>query len=184
MGKHRISEDNSASPVEQIVTAIADRLMEDHGWLPHMKEQYADRWDTKNPKSIYSTLLRTAQMSVDYVFEMIMSTDTGEQEEEPHMTSEKEQRSPVINKTSANFIFLQAQPGDPIYISDVAEWLDSARLAGFPDDTEVEGFLHTSYDMNPETIERINCLDCGDQGDRILLNHTCKPKHQDTPLFD
>lgn len=67
----------------------------------------------------------------------------------------------IITESAAIFIFMQATPGQPTYVSDVREWLAAVELAGVPNHTEVEGSLHMSYDIRDARIELTECGECG-----------------------
>jgi hypothetical protein len=67
----------------------------------------------------------------------------------------------IIDESVAVFIFMQATPGKPTYVSDVREWLAAVDAAGVPNHTEIEGTLHMSYDIRQAKVERIECLQCG-----------------------
>lgn len=84
-----------------------------------------------------------------------------------------------LKKSNATFIFLDTPPGEPTYVADVREWLAEIDSLGVPDDTEVEGSLHLSYDTTFETSERSECLYCGDKQDILLTVHDCKAGEED-----
>jgi hypothetical protein len=78
------------------------------------------------------------------------------------------------NTTSAVvFIFMDAGTGKPRYVSDVKEWLARVERLGIPDNTEIEGTLHLSVDINEPYIERIECGGCGSK-DVLLTVHSCE----------
>jgi hypothetical protein len=83
-------------------------------------------------------------------------------------------RRPQTNTTSAAmFIFMDAGTGKARYVSDVREWLKRVDRLGVPDNTEVEGTLYLSYDIEEPYIERIECGGCGTK-DILLTVHSCE----------
>jgi hypothetical protein len=82
-------------------------------------------------------------------------------------------------KTNATFLFLDTPPGEPFYVSDVREWLAEVDSLHIPEDTEVEGSLHLSYDTDILTSERSECLYCGDNQDILLTVHDCMAGEED-----
>jgi hypothetical protein len=71
---------------------------------------------------------------------------------------------------------MDAGTGKARYVSDVREWLKRVDRLGVPDDTEVEGTLYLSYDIDEPYTERIECGGCGKK-DILLTVHSC----QETP---
>ena len=67
----------------------------------------------------------------------------------------------IIDESVAVFIFMQATPGNPTYVSDVKEWLAAVEAVGIPDHTEIEGTLHLSYDVRQAKVSLIECGECG-----------------------
>lgn len=159
--------------VSSLITDIADQLMEEHGWPAHLKGQYPDKWDLSDQKSIYSILTRTAESAVTKTVEALMLID-------PEQEKEEREVSNAVQITNAMFIFLQTPPGVPMYVSDVKKWLEAVHTAGISDDTEVEGHLHLNHDVYPSAIEKIECLECGDNGDLLITNHASHTTQQDT----
>jgi hypothetical protein len=84
-----------------------------------------------------------------------------------------------LTKTNATFLFLDTPAGEPTYVSDVREWLAEVDSLNIPDDTEVEGTLHLSYDTDILTSERSECLYCGDKQDILLTVHDCMAGEED-----
>lgn len=82
--------------------------------------------------------------------------------------------STAVTSSTAIFISCNAGVGNPLYIKDVRAWLKAVDRAGIPEDTEIEGSLHLSYDIrdNP-IIERIACGEC-DYEDVLITEHWCK----------
>lgn len=84
-----------------------------------------------------------------------------------------------LTKTNTTFIFLDTDPGKPMYVADVREWLAEVDSLGIPDTEEVEGSLFVDYDTPFETTERSECLYCGDKTDILVTLHDCKAGEED-----
>lgn len=84
-----------------------------------------------------------------------------------------------LTKTNTTFIFLDTDPGEPMYVADVREWLAEVDSLGIPDTEEVEGSLFVDYDTPFETTERSECLYCGDKTDILVTLHDCTAGEED-----
>jgi hypothetical protein len=79
----------------------------------------------------------------------------------------------AVFKSSTVFIFAQTDPGIPLFVGDIREWLSEIDSLNIPDTTEVEGEIFLSYDKEFVTGERSECLKCGDREDVLITNHEC-----------
>lgn len=158
---------------EALVLAVADALMKSHG-----NDKYntsAIEWDPSEPDSQYSMVLEDAKLSVKTVLDIITNEELNEEyddvDEEPlDGPKHAQRRADAVTTSAALFIFMQTEPGKPTYVGDVREWLAAVDEASIPDDAEVEGHLHLSYDIDGPKIEKIECLECG-YHDTLLTEH-------------
>jgi hypothetical protein len=163
---------------EALVLAVADVLMKSHGNTKYNTN--AIEWDANEPDSQYSMALQDAKLSVETVLNIItdetlneMYDDEEELEDEEVPASapkHAQRRADAVTSSAALFIFMQTEPGKPTYVGDVREWLAAVDNASIPDDAEVEGHLHLSYDIDGPLIEKIECLECG-YHDTLLTEH-------------
>ena len=172
---------------------VANSLMRYHGYDrrdPLQKEEF----NPENPNSQYSMMFADADIAVTTLLDTLMDldiedgedvpatnpllgvvhpdtkVDTGEPEEE--LFPEQVPKPTAVSISSALFIFMETPPGQPAYVSDVRDWLASIDDAGIPDDTEVDGHLHLSYDREHSSATKIECGDCG-KFDTVLAEHHC-----------
>jgi len=140
---------------------IAHALMQAHGYS---KEEPISKleWDPERPDSAYSMMLEDADVAV----EAIMTTylDATENEEPEALTGVVSPASSSVSQTAGIFIFLNSEPGTPLYVKDVRDWLDAVSRTNIPDHTEVEGSLYLSYDIKATSIE--------DNGTDIILRNS------------
>jgi len=136
---------------------IAHALMQAHGYS---KEEPISKleWDPERPDSAYSMMLEDADIAV----EAIMGAT--ENEEPEALTGVVSPASPSVSQTAGIFIFLNSEPGTPLYVKDVRDWLDAVSQTNIPDHTEVEGSLYLSYDIEATSIE--------DNGTDIILRNS------------
>jgi hypothetical protein len=153
---------------KQIAESVAEKLMNIHGY--HRDDRYTSReWDPNREDSQYSMTYEDAEIAVDMTIEAISNLEDFELEEDTNDT-----HSDAVTSSAAIFIFCDAGIGNPLDVKDVRQWLKEVDRAGIPDDTEVEGTLHLSYDIRePLLVERIECGECGHK-DVLLTEHMCK----------
>lgn len=176
---------------------VANSLMRYHGW-DRRDPLHKLEFDSENPHSQYSMMFADADIAVTTLFDALMDldiqddedvpatnpllgvvhpdtkVDTGEpeQEEKEEFFSEPVPEPSAVSISSALFIFMETPPGVPTYVSDVRQWLYAIEDAAIPDDTEVEGTLHLSYDREHNSVSKIECGDCG-AFDTVLAEHYC-----------
>lgn len=165
---------------EALVLAVADALMKSHGNTKYNTN--AIEWDPNEPDSQYSMALEDAKLSVETVLGIITDEtvnaeyefdDEDELEDEEVPASEPkhaQRRASAVTSSAALFIFMQTEPGKPTYVGDVREWIAAIDESGIPDDAEVEGHLHLSYDIDGPVIEKIECMECGYK-DTLISEH-------------
>lgn len=139
---------------KDVIDLITRKMLVQGGYTP---EEDPIEWDPEREDSQYSIL-----------YEMVETVVSSYQEEE-ETTSNKKFNVTVSN---CSFIFMDAGVGNPAYVRDVREWLRVVEQAGISDDTEIDGRLHLTYDVEPDAIERIECGDCGTK-DVLLTLHKC-----------
>jgi hypothetical protein len=116
--------------------------------------------------------LEDAKISVETVLNIITDETVNEMfDDEEVGPKHAEQTSNAVTTSAALFIFMQTEPGVPVHVGDVREWLAAVDEAGIPNNAEVEGHLHLSFDVDGPMIEKIECLECG-QHDTLLAEHT------------
>jgi hypothetical protein len=115
-----------------------------------------------------------------FLQELADTTEDTEEDEEEEMEEESmfdeygHLRREQTNTTSATvFIFMDAGTGNPRYVSDVREWLARVDRLGVSNDTEIEGSLYLSLDIDEPYTERIECGGCGKK-DILLTVHSCE----------
>lgn len=165
---------------EALVLAVADALMKYHG-----NDKYntaAIEWDPNEPDSQYAMTLEDAKLSVKTVLDIITDETLNEMYDDEEEFEEDEvlvegpkhaHRAPnAVTSSAALFIFMQTEPGVPVHVGDVREWLAAVDEASIPDNTEIEGHLHLSYDLRGDgiSIEKIECLECGYK-DTLVSEH-------------
>lgn len=133
---------------------IAHALMKAHGYSEDDSVSRME-WDPEEPSSAYSMMLEDADIAVKVIM-TATETEALTGVVPPHL-------SPV-SQTATFFIFLQSEAGLPLYVKDVRDWLGAVNRANIPDHTEVEGFLHLSYDVAATSVE--------DAGEDIILRNS------------
>lgn len=166
--------------IEQIKLRITEEMMAERGWK---REDNPLEFEIDNPDSQMNMIHEDTDFIVDSLLKHLSSIedpnvsfeDEVEEEEEESLFDEYGhlKRKQTNTTTSALFIFMDAGTGKPRYVSDVREWLKRIDTAGIPDDTEVEGFLHLSYDLDLQNAEKMECLECGNKEDILLTAHKC-----------
>ena len=159
---------------------VANALMRAHGYNRRLPEDKME-FDQTNPNSQYAMSYEDAKVAVETFVGTLMDLETEELEEkdedQEHTVEDYElltiPERTAVKSSAATFIFLETPVGEPMYISDVREWLTAIDNAGYPDDLEVEGFLHTSRDYDTNYVDKIECGDCGTT-DTVLITHECE----------
>ena len=179
------------SALDRIKETITEALMNSRGWDELSKEQTPTEWDPNQNDSQYSLIKEDVDFIVNEFVEELAKVEGEELEEEYVFEDDEEveepqslfdeyghlRRSQTNTTSAAIFIFMDAGTGNARYVKDVREWLETVDRLGVPDNTEIEGTLHLSFDLrdNPY-IERIECGGCGSK-DVLLTVHSC----QETP---
>jgi hypothetical protein len=188
------------SAIERIKEVIAEAVMRRNGWTEESKTTNPLDWDPNSEDSQYAMVVEDTNYIIDSFLEELSGFEIDEDEEEDDdddfiehghshdhghghdHTHEHENifdeyghiKRTQTNTTSAVvFIFMDAGTGKPRYVSDVKEWLARVERLGIPDNTEIEGTLHLSVDINEPYIERIECGGCGSK-DVLLTVHSCE----------
>jgi hypothetical protein len=174
------------SAIDKIKEVIAEAVMKRNGWDEESKTANPIEWDPNRDDSQYSMIVEETNYVIDTFLEELSGFEAdGEEEyefEEDNETTEPESiydeyghiRRSQTNTTSACvFIFMDAGTGKPRYVSDVREWLKRVDSLKVPDDTEIEGTLHLTYDIDEPYTERIECGGCGEK-DILLTVHSCE----------
>jgi hypothetical protein len=158
-----------AETIEELKHNIATKLLLARGFDP--KESPLE-WDATTRDSQYSLIYE----DVDFVVNQLLSEEIDDEEYEPVLEYPQyrmgSDRSQTVTRSNATFIFMDAGVGNPAYVRDVREWLKAVDEAGISDNTEVEGTLHLDYDLEPNSIERIECGECSEM-DVLLTVHKC-----------
>lgn len=152
-----------------ITEAVTEKLMNTHGYT--RDDRYSSmEWDPNRADSQYSMCYEDAELAVSMTIDALKNLDEDEDIEE-----EEEESTPseVVTTSAALFIFCDAGIGNPLYVRDVRQWLKAVDRAGIPDDTEVEGTLHLSFDIRNPNLERIECGECYHK-DVLITEHSCK----------
>lgn len=157
--------------IETMKEQLAENLMVLHGWPLEEKDKYPLEWDANRDDSQYSMMYEDASFAVDNILQMLKDVDVPEDFEDDEEDFEEQERK-TVTSSAAMFIFMDAGIGNPAYVKDVRQWLAKVDAARLPDDTEVEGTLHLSYDVDLENLERIECMECGEK-DLLLTIHKC-----------
>ena len=161
-----------AETIEELKHNIATKLLLARGFDP---EESPREWDATVRDSQYALIYE----DVDFVVNQLLSEEIEEKEEEKYEPILEypqyrmgSYRSQTVTRSNATFIFMDAGVGNPAYVRDVREWLKAVDEAGISDNTEVEGTLHLDYDLEPNSIERIECGECSEM-DVLLTVHKC-----------
>jgi hypothetical protein len=166
------------SAIDRIKQTIAESIMQRNGWTEQTKTENPLEWDLTRNDSQYSMVVEETNYIVDAFLEELENTEAGieeEMEEEESIFDEYGHlRRKQTNTTTASiFIFMDAGTGVPRYVSDVREWLARVDRLGVPNDTEIEGSLYLSFDVDEPYTERIECGGCGTK-DILLTVHSCE----------
>jgi len=170
------------SAIEKIKEVIAESIMKRNGWDEESKTSNPIEWDITREDSQYRMVAEETDYIVDSFLEELAKIPPEYMDEQEEETTEPESlfdeyghiRRPQTNTTSACvFIFMDAGTGKPRYVSDVREWLKRVDSLKVPDNTEIEGTLYLSYDIDEPYIERIECGGCGTK-DILLTVHSCE----------
>jgi len=170
------------SAIDRIKESIANSIMTRNGWTEESKTTNPHDWDPNSKDSQYAMVIEETNYIVDTFLEELSEISPEYEDEEEEETTEPESlfdeyghiRRPQTNTTSAAvFIFMDAGTGKARYVSDVREWLNRVDRLKVPDDTEIEGTLYLSYDIEEPYIERIECGGCGTK-DVLFTVHSCE----------
>lgn len=164
------------SSIEEIKESIAKSIMTRNGWDEESKVTNPIDWDPNREDSQYAMVIEETNYIVDaFLNALEEETDDVEDEEEESIFDEYGylKRSKTNTVSATVFLFMDAGTGKARYVSDVREWLKNVDRLGVPDDTEVEGTLHLSFDINEPYTERIECGGCGEK-DILLTIHSCE----------
>jgi hypothetical protein len=174
------------SAIDRIKETITEALMNSRGWDELSKEKNPIEWNPEVEDSQYSLLKEDVDFIVNEFMEQIGKIEESFEEdygfEDDEEVSEPQSifdeyghiRREQTNTTSATvFVFMDAGTGNPPYVSDVREWLARVDRLGVPNDTEIEGTLHLSFDIDEPYTERIECGGCGTK-DILLTVHSCE----------
>jgi hypothetical protein len=190
------------SAIEKIKEVIAESVMKRNGWTEESKTTNPLDWDPNSEDSQYAMVVEDTNYIIDSFLEELSGFEIDEDEEEDddddfiehghshdhghgHDHTHEHEHENIfdeyghIKRTQTNttsavvFIFMDAGTGKPRYVSDVKEWLARVERLGIPDNTEIEGTLHLSVDINEPYIERIECGGCGSK-DVLLTVHSCE----------
>lgn len=164
--------------IETLTASIAEKMMIRNGnKKPDDENTYDIEWDLSREDSQYSIITDDVRYVVNETLMQIM--DLEDEALDPILTNEGPFQKPTVHTTNALFIFMDSGVGNPTYVRDVREWLRRVDEAGLPDELEIEGTLHLSYDIRGDepggefvTAQTIECGDCG--GTDLLVNsHDC-----------
>jgi hypothetical protein len=133
---------------------VAERLMQDSGFGD--REANPLEWDATNPYSQYATNLDIAEACVNATVEALNSIgmlSTGaETVEEPNNQYTVDFQHP-IHRQATVYLFLKAQPGTPLTLGNVKDWLREVEALNLPDNTELEGEISLMYDLGLSSVE-------------------------------
>lgn len=175
--------------IEQIKMQIAKQIMLDRGWK---EDESPIEWDLNREDSQFTLVLEETDEIVDKFLAHLATIEDGQVNLNDEVEEDEDddddyspfdeyghlKRDKTNTISSALFIFMDAGTGNPRYVSDVREWLKRVDTAGIPDDTEVEGSLHLSYDVDLSNAEKIECLECQSKEDLLLTVHKCTASEQ------
>jgi hypothetical protein len=174
------------SAIDRIKETITEALMNSRGWDELSKEKNPIEWNPEVEDSQYSLLKEDVDFIVNEFMEQLGKIEESFEEdygfEDDEEVGEPQSifdeyghiRREQTNTTSATvFVFMDAGTGKPRYVSDVREWLARVDRLGVPNDTEIEGTLHLSFDIDEPYTERIECGGCGTK-DILLTVHSCE----------
>lgn len=164
------------SAVDRIKETITEALMNSRGWDELSKEKNPIEWNPEIEDSQYSLIKEDVDFVVDEFMVQLATFEEEEEEEEPEDMFDAYghiRRDQTLTTSASVFIFMDAGTGNPRYVSDVRAWLERVDRLGVPNDTEIEGTLHLSYDIDDPYIERIECGGCGSK-DVLFTVHSCE----------
>lgn len=158
--------------------SIIYAMMQKNGWTEESKFTNPLDWDPERDDSQISMIKEDVNFILDSFLEHLETESDDEEELEEEDESIFDEyghlRRRQTNTTSASiFVFMDAGTGVPRYVSDVREWLARVDRLGVPNDTEIEGSLYLSFDIDEPYTERIECGGCGTK-DILLTVHSCE----------
>lgn len=172
---------------KEIIDTLTRQLMLGNGY---QEDEDQIEWDPNRSDSQYSISRDMVEFVVNGTIEAIKnfpddpSDSTSEQDDEDFESKVKIEidqygkhlmglQKGAVRQHANFFIFLSnPEPGVPIRVSDVREWLTRVEELGISDDREVEGNLYLDYDFDSTDVEKIECGECG-QFDIITTTHHC-----------
>lgn len=172
---------------QTIIDYVTSQIVEKD--FPKENEENQKIWDASDETSEYSVTREFVGAIVDATFQAIQNWEDLELENEATEDESEDDLFALppqdkwgkylMNKSEgpvashANFfIFMDGGPGHPHTVKDVKEWLRRVDELSIPDDHEVEGTLHLTYDFDNTVVERIECGECY-QHDIITETHHC-----------
>jgi hypothetical protein len=166
------------SAIDRIKQTIAESIMQRNGWTEQTKTENPIEWDLSRNDSQYSMVVEETNYVIDAFLQELADTTEDTQEEDIEEESMFDEyghikRDEPVTTSGVVFIFMDAGTGNPRYVSDVREWLARVDRLGVPNDTEIEGTLHLSFDIDDPYTERIECGGCGTK-DILLTVHSCE----------
>lgn len=166
------------SAIDRMKESIIYAMMQKNGWTEESKQTNPLDWDPERDDSQISMIKEDVNFILDSFLEHLETESDDEEELEEEDESIFDEyghlRRRQTNTTSASiFVFMDAGTGVPRYVSDVREWLARVDRLGVPNDTEIEGSLYLSFDIDEPYTERIECGGCGTK-DILLTVHSCE----------
>jgi hypothetical protein len=166
------------SAIDRMKESIIYAMMQKNGWTEESKQTNPLDWDPERDDSQISMIKEDVNFILDSFLEHLETESDDEEELEEEDESIFDEyghlRRKQTNTTSASiFVFMDAGTGVPRYVSDVREWLARVDRLGVPNDTEIEGSLYLSFDIDEPYTERIECGGCGTK-DILLTVHSCE----------
>lgn len=170
--------------VEQIIDKLSRQMMLNNGYN---ETDNPVEWDLNIEDSQHAIVREMVGFVVTNTIEEINAAMPEEEESDEASDTSSEQQIHVdqygkhhmeldkgaVRQHANFFIFLSnPEPGIPILVSDVREWLARVEALGIPDSREVEGSLYLDYDFDSTVVEKIECGECG-QFDIITTTHIC-----------
>ena len=139
---------------------VANALMRAHGW-DRRDSTHKNEFDPANPDSQFSMMYEDADTAVrtflDALMDLEVDSDIPEMPEVATTPADTtvdtgEPVTPLsdnVNVQDTRYIYVEnTPPGNPMYVSDIREWLKVVEDSGISDDTEVEGQLYVSQDKH------------------------------------
>lgn len=178
-------EETTLELKQVIIDYVTSQIVEQT--FPREDEENTTHWDASNDESEYSVTRDFVGSVVEATFKAIQNWEELDWEEEEE--SEEDDLFPIpprdkwgafqmnksegaVKSSAHHYIFMDSGVGNPTYVRDVREWLRRVDELNIPDDQEVEGTLHLSYDFDNTDVERIECGECN-QHDIITVTHHC-----------